>query len=125
MMIRRRMKFSNGAEVHRRQRWYLQDKCFFQENRMNKSTIPDSRGLRGNIKLHGLCLDGEVNTRLLILVHVVLQLCLSELVEGDNDEGYEDVDKEERKDNEEDDIEDALLGSKPGDRALIFISGGH
>ena len=92
---------------------------------MNKSTIPDSRGLRGNIKLHGLCLDGEVNTRLLILVHVVLKLCLSELVEGDNDEGYEDVDKEERKDNEEDDIEDALLGSKPGDRALIFISGGH
>ena len=119
------MKFSNGAEVHRRQRWYLQDKCFFQENKMNKSTIPDSRGLRGNIKLHGLCLDGEVNTRLLILVHVVLKLCLAELVEGDDDQGDKDVDKEEGKDDEEDDVEDTLLCSEPGDWSLIFISGGH
>ena len=71
------------------------------------------------------CANSKVNARLLVLVHVVLELRLPELVEGDNDEGYEDVDKEERKDNEEDDIEDALLGSKPGDRALIFISGGH
>ena len=121
MMIRSRMKFSNGAEVHRRQRWYLQDKCFFQENKMNKSTIPDPRGLGGNIKLHGLCLDGEVNTRLLILVHVVLKLCLSELVEGDDDEGHEDVDEEEWEDNEEHDVEDALLSSVPGYRSLILV----
>ena len=70
-------------------------------------------------------LDCKVDARLLVLVHVVLKLCLAELIEGDDDQGNEDVDKEERKDNEEDDVEDALLGSKPGDWALIFISGRH
>ena len=88
---------------------------------MNKTTIPDPRGLRGNIKLHGLCLDGEVDTRFLILVHIVLELCLSELVEGDDNEGHEDVDEEEWEDNEEHDVEDALLSSVPGYRSHILI----
>ena len=52
------------------------------------------------------CADCKINAGLLVLVHVVLKLCLSQLVEGDNDQGNEDVDKEEGKDNEEDDVED-------------------
>ena len=52
------------------------------------------------------CSDGEINARLLVLVHVVLKLCLAQLVEGDDDQGNKDVDKEEGKDNEEDDVED-------------------
>ena len=71
------------------------------------------------------CANGEINAGFLVLVHVVLKLGLPQLVEGDDDQGNEDVDKEEGKDNEEDDVEDALLGSKPGDWALIFISGRH
>ena len=49
-------------------------------------------------------LDCKVDARLLVLVHVVLELRLPELVEGDDDEGDKDVDKEEGKDNEEDDV---------------------
>ena len=49
--------------------------------------------------------DGEINAGFLVLVHVVLKLGLPKLVEGDDDQGNEDVDKEEGKDNEEDDVE--------------------
>ena len=71
------------------------------------------------------CSDGEINARLLVLVHVVLKLCLAQLVEGDDDQGNKDVDEEEGKDNEEDNVENALLRSEPRDWTLIFISGRH
>ena len=51
------------------------------------------------------CSDSEINAGLLVLVHVVLKLCLAQLVEGDDDQGNKDVDKEEGKDNEENDVE--------------------
>ena len=70
-------------------------------------------------------LNGKVNAGLLVLIHVVLQLCLAQLVEGDDNQGNEDVDKEEREDYEEDDIEDCLLGSVPRDRTLVFVGGCH
>ena len=93
---------------------------------MNGSkNLPDSRGLGGNIKLHGLSLNGEVYTGLLILVHVILELRLSELIEGNDDESHEDVDKEEWEDDEEHNVEDALLSSVPGNGSLIFIGGRH
>ena len=87
--------------------------------------LPYSRCLRRNIKLHWFCLDCKINTRLLVLVHVILQLCLPELVEGDDDQGHEDVDEEEGEDNEEHNVEDALLRPVPGDGALVLVGRGH
>ena len=93
--------------------------------RKNQVHLPYSRCLRWHIKLHWFCLDCKINTRLLVLVHVILQLCLPELVEGDDDEGNEDVNKEEREDNKEDDVEDALFSPEPGYWSLVLICGGH
>ena len=61
----------------------------------------------------------------LILVHVLGQLRLTQLVEGDDDQGHEDVDEEEGEDDEIDDIKDGHFRAKPGDRTLIFVGGGH
>ena len=70
-------------------------------------------------------LNSKVYAGLLIFVHVILQLRLAQLVEGDNDQGHKDVDKEEGKDDEEDDVEDGLLGAVPGHRALVLVRGSH
>ena len=66
-------------------------------------------------------MDCKVNAGLLILVHVVLKLGLTELIEGDDDEGHKDVNEEEWEDNEEHDVENALLSSLPGNRSLILV----
>ena len=66
-------------------------------------------------------LDCKVDARLLVLVHVVLQLRLAKLVEGDDDQGDKDVDEEERKDDEEDDVEDGMLSSVPWDWSLVLV----
>ena len=87
--------------------------------------LPYSRCLRGNVKLHWFSLDCKINTRLLVLVHVILQLRLPELVEGDDDQGHEDVDEEEGEDDEEDNVEDTLLRPVPGDGALVLVGRGH
>ena len=70
-------------------------------------------------------LDCKVDARLLVLVHVVLELRLAKLVEGDDDEGNKDIDKEEREDNEEDNVEDALFCPEPWYWSLVLICGGH
>jgi hypothetical protein len=70
-------------------------------------------------------LNCKVYAGLLILIHVILQLGLAQLVESDNDQGNEDVDKEEGKDDEEDNVEDGLLCAVPWHRALILICGSH
>ena len=61
----------------------------------------------------------------LVLVHVVLQLGLSELVESDDDQGDEDVDEEEGEDDEEDDVEDGHLDAEPRDRTLLLVRRAH
>ena len=61
----------------------------------------------------------------LILVHVVLQFGLSELVEGDDDQGDEDVDEEEGKDDKENDVKDGHLDAEPRLRTFLLISRGH
>ena len=66
-------------------------------------------------------LDCKVDARLLVLVHVVLELRLAKLVEGDDDQGDEDVDEEERKYDEEDDVEDGVLSSVPWDWSLVLV----
>ena len=71
--------------------------------------LPYSWRLWGNIKLHWFGLNGKINTRLLIFVHIILQLSLAQLIEGDDDQGNEDVDKEEWEDNKEDNVEDGLV----------------
>lgn len=49
-------------------------------------------------------------TRYLVFVHfVVNEFILPLLLEGDDDQGHEDVHEEEREHNEEDDIEDGHL----------------
>ena len=70
-------------------------------------------------------LDGKADAGLLVLVNIILQLSLAELVEGDDDQGHEDVDEEEGEDNEEHNVEDGLLGAEPGDRTLVLICGCH
>ena len=72
-----------------------------------------------------LNLDSKVDAGFLIFIHIILQLCLPELVEGHDDQGNEDVDEEERKHDEKDDVEDGLLGPVPGDRTLILVGRGH
>ena len=94
--------------------------CKIKTKTQKESDSPYSRCLRRNIKLHWFCLDCKINTRLLVLVHVILQLRLPELVEGDNDQGNEDVDEEEGEDDEVDDVEDGHLGAEEGDRRLVL-----
>ena len=53
-------------------------------------------------------LNGKVDARFLVLVHVVLEIRLAELVEGHDDQGHEDVDEEEREHDEEHDVKDCL-----------------
>ena len=61
----------------------------------------------------------------LVLVDILRQLGLSQLVEGHDDQGDEDVDEEEREDDEVDDVKDGDLGLEPGDRALVLVRGRH
>ena len=61
----------------------------------------------------------------MILIDVVLKLSLAELIEGDDDESHKDINKEEREDNKEDDVEDALFCPEPGYWSLVLICGGH
>ena len=70
-------------------------------------------------------LDGKVDTGLLVLVHIVLQLRLPKLIEGDDDEGNKDVDKEKGKNHKEDNVEDAVLGPVPGNGTLVFVGRRH
>ena len=55
----------------------------------------------------------------------VLQLRLSLLLKGDDDESHEDIDEEEGEDDEEDDVEDGHLDAKQRDRALVHVRRGH
>lgn len=68
-------------------------------------------------------LNGKIYARFLVLVHVILQLGLSKLIEGDNDQGDEDVDEEEGEHNEEDNVEYGVLSSVPWNRTLVLIRG--
>jgi hypothetical protein len=84
----------------------------------------------------------------LILINLcLLELCLALLLEGDDDQGHEDVDKEERKDNEVNNVENGhlypangynirnnnymkrkvIIDEIPinGDRSLVLISHSH
>ena len=70
-------------------------------------------------------MDSKVDAGLLIFINIILELGLAQLIEGDDDEGNKDIDKEEREDNKEDDVEDALFCPEPGYWPLVLICGGH
>ena len=62
----------------------------------------------------------------LILVNLaVLELSFPLLLESDDDEGNEDVDKEEWEDDEEHNVEDGHLDSEQGNRTLVLVRGSH
>ena len=61
----------------------------------------------------------------LIFVNVPRQFSLAQLVEGNDDQSDEDVDKKEREDNEVDDIENGHFHPEHRDRAFVFIGRGH
>ena len=61
----------------------------------------------------------------LIFVNVSCQFSLAQLVEGNDDQSDEDVDKKEREDNEVDDVENGHFHPEHWDRAFIFIGRGH
>ena len=54
-----------------------------------------------------------------------MKLSLALLLEGDDDEGDEDVDEEEGEDDEVDDVEDGHLDAVERDRSLVFVCDGH
>ena len=66
-----------------------------------------------------------MNYAYLVLVNIIRELGLSELVEGDDDQGHEDVDEEEREDDEVNNVEDGHLSAEPGDRTLVLVRRGH
>ena len=78
-----------------------------------------------NIEFQGLSLDGKVDTGLLVFVHVILQLCFTQLIERYDDQSHEDVDEEERKDDEKDDVKDGHFDAEPGFRPFFFVSRRH
>jgi len=60
----------------------------------------------------------------LVLVYLVFdQLVLALLLERDDDESDEDVDKEERKYDEIDDVEDGHLHAESGLRTAVLVRG--
>ena len=67
-----------------------------------------------------------MNDRDLIFVELVVdKLVGSLLLERNDDESDEDVDEEERKDNEVDDVEDCHFHAEVGLRALILVRRVH
>ena len=71
-------------------------------------------------------LNGKVDARFLVLVNFsILELCLTLLLEGDDDEGDEDVDEEEGEDDEVDDVEDGHLGSEKSSGSDVLKCGSH
>ena len=55
----------------------------------------------------------------------ILQFGLALLLKGDDNEGHEDVDKEEWEDDKEDDVENGHLHPEPRDGALVLVRRGH
>lgn len=62
---------------------------------------------------------------LVFLQAVFLHHLIPLLLEGDDDQGHEDVDEEEGEDHEVDDIEDGHLHAVPGAGALVLEGGIH
>ena len=61
----------------------------------------------------------------LILVNVSCELCFAQFIEGNNDQGHEDVDEKEGEDDEVDDIKNGHFNSEHGNGSFIFIRGSH
>ena len=55
----------------------------------------------------------------------ILQLSLSLVLEGDNDESHENVDEEEGKDDEVDDVEDGHLHGDLVLGTVVLLGGSH
>ncbi len=87
--------------------------------------VSNSRSLLRHVQLQRFGLNGEVDTRLLVLVHVVLQLGLAQLVKRDDDQSHEDVDEEEREDDEKHDVENGHFHSEPRDGPLTVVRRRH
>ena len=62
----------------------------------------------------------------MVLINLpVLQFCLSLLLEGDDDQGHEDVDEEEGEDDEEDNVEYCHLCPVQRTGPLVLVGGSH
>lgn len=62
---------------------------------------------------------------LILIDFAVLQLSFSLLLKRDDNQGHEDVDKEEWKDDEVNYVENGHLDAKVSDGALVFMRGRH
>jgi len=62
---------------------------------------------------------------LIFIDSTVLQFSFSLLLEHDDNQGHEDVDEEEWKDDEIDDVENGHFDTKVLDRALVLVCGRH
>ena len=70
--------------------------------------------------------EGFVGVSDLIFIDFsVLQFSLALVLEGDNDQSHEDVDEEEWKHDEVDDVEDGHLDTVEWDRSLVFVGHCH
>ena len=70
--------------------------------------------------------EGFVGVSDLIFIDFsVLQFSLALVLEGDNDQSHEDVDEEEWKHDEVDDVEDGHFNAVVQNRTVIFLSGRH
>ena len=62
----------------------------------------------------------------LIFVYLsILKLSLTLFLEGDDDEGHKDVDKEEWENDKEDDVENRHLDPEKRNGPLVLVSGCH
>ncbi len=88
--------------------------------------VLEARSLGRHEPLQRAGIDGKVHAALLVLIQLALcQLLVALLLEGDDDQGYEDVDKKEREDYEVDDVEEGHLHAVAGQWAVVDLGGLH
>lgn len=69
--------------------------------------------------------DPTTSTYLILLQAAFRHHLVPLFLEGDNDQGHKDVDKEKREDHKVDHIEDGKLHPEPGAWPLLLIGGVH
>jgi len=74
------------------------------------ASVAQAAAHRGHVEAHRLGVEGELHTGFLVLVDLGLgQGSLALLLESDDDQSHENVDEEEGKDDEVDDVEDGVV----------------
>jgi hypothetical protein len=73
------------------------------------------------VQLEWFGLDGKIDARFLILVHVILELSFTQFIEGDDNQSHKDVDKEKWEDDKKDYVKNGHLDTKPWLGTFIVI----